>query len=189
MNTVKPLPFDPSKLRGLSERLIVSHHENNYGGAVKNLNLTEEELARVTKDTTPLLVAALKVASVLPENTRRRTCSVVRYRATETGPAGRLRSRVQAPRAIPHLQRAGGAARRAARGRRRARGLHDRDVSRSCGHRARPARGRLAGPPLCPGARIEACDPVAQGADRSELAARPARVRARARPGTRWAPL
>src|SRR5438132_8143140 len=60
MNTIKPLPFDPSKLRGLSQRLIVSHHENNYGGAVKNLNLTEEELARITKDTPPLVVAALK---------------------------------------------------------------------------------------------------------------------------------
>ena len=60
MHAVKPLPFDASKLRGLSERLIVSHHENNYGGAVKNLNRTEEELARVTKDTPPLLVAALK---------------------------------------------------------------------------------------------------------------------------------
>src|SRR5438552_9702344 len=60
MHSVKPLPFDPSKLRGLSERLIVSHHENNHGSAVKNLNLTEEELARVTKDTPPLLVAALK---------------------------------------------------------------------------------------------------------------------------------
>ena len=60
MHSVKPLPFDPSKLRGLSERLIVSHHENNYGGAVKNLNRTEEELSRVTKDTPPLLVAALK---------------------------------------------------------------------------------------------------------------------------------
>ena len=60
MHTVKPLPFDPSKLRGLSERLIVSHHENNYGGAVKNLNRTEEELARVSNDTPLLLVAALK---------------------------------------------------------------------------------------------------------------------------------
>ena len=60
MHTVKPLPFDPSKLRGLSERLMVSHHENNYDGAVKDLNRTEEELARVTKDTPPLLVAALK---------------------------------------------------------------------------------------------------------------------------------
>jgi len=48
MHALQPLPFDPSKLRGLSERLVVSHHENNYGGAVKNLNRTEEELARVT---------------------------------------------------------------------------------------------------------------------------------------------
>jgi len=53
MHSVKPLPFDPSKLRGLSERLMVSHHENNYDGAVKDLNRTEEELARVTKDTPP----------------------------------------------------------------------------------------------------------------------------------------
>lgn len=41
-----PLPLDPTKLRGLSERLIRQHHENNYGGAVKNLNRAEEELAR-----------------------------------------------------------------------------------------------------------------------------------------------
>ena len=60
MHTVKPLPFDASNLRGLSERLIVSHHENNYGGAVKNLDRTEEELARINKDKTPLPVAALK---------------------------------------------------------------------------------------------------------------------------------
>ena len=60
MHAVKSLPFNPARLRGLSEKLIVSHHENNYAGAVKNLNRTEEELARVTKDTPPLLVAALK---------------------------------------------------------------------------------------------------------------------------------
>jgi hypothetical protein len=30
---IRPLPFNPSRLKGLSERLIVSHHENNYGGA------------------------------------------------------------------------------------------------------------------------------------------------------------
>ena len=50
MHAVKPLAFDASKLRGLSERLVVSYHENNHGGAVKNLKRTEEELARVTKD-------------------------------------------------------------------------------------------------------------------------------------------
>ena len=34
---ILPLPFDPAKLRGLSERLLQSHHQNNYGGAVKRL--------------------------------------------------------------------------------------------------------------------------------------------------------
>ena len=57
---IRPLPFNAAGLKGLSERLIVSHHQNNYGGAVRNLNRVEEELARVTKDTPPPIVAALK---------------------------------------------------------------------------------------------------------------------------------
>ena len=57
---IVPLPFDPAKLKGLSERLLRSHHENNYGGAVKNLNKVEEELARVNKDTPGFLVGGLK---------------------------------------------------------------------------------------------------------------------------------
>ena len=31
----------------MSERLIISHYENNYGGAVKRLNLIEEKLAEL----------------------------------------------------------------------------------------------------------------------------------------------
>lgn len=58
--SLAPLPFDPKKLKGLSERLIVSHHENNYGGAVKNLNKVEEELARVNKDTPGFIVSGLR---------------------------------------------------------------------------------------------------------------------------------
>jgi Fe-Mn family superoxide dismutase len=57
---VEPLSFDPAKLNGLSERMMRSHHENNYTGAVKNLNRAEQELAAVTKDTPPFLVAALR---------------------------------------------------------------------------------------------------------------------------------
>src|SRR5262245_38269047 len=57
---LKPLPFDARKLNGLSERLIVSHHENNYGGAIKNLNKVEEELARVAADTPTFVVGGLK---------------------------------------------------------------------------------------------------------------------------------
>ena len=57
---VVPLPFDPTKLKGLSERLLVSHHDNNYAGAVKNLNKVEEELSKVTKETPGFLVAGLR---------------------------------------------------------------------------------------------------------------------------------
>jgi superoxide dismutase, Fe-Mn family len=59
-HAVVPLPFDPTKLRGISEQMIVSHHDNNYAGAVKNLNKVEQELARVTKDSPGFLVAGLK---------------------------------------------------------------------------------------------------------------------------------
>ena len=59
-HAVKPLPFDPKNLRGLSERLIVSHHDNNYAGAVKNLNKVEEELSRLGADTPGFIVAGLK---------------------------------------------------------------------------------------------------------------------------------
>jgi superoxide dismutase, Fe-Mn family len=55
-----PLPFDPKGLRGFSERLIVSHHENNYAGALSNLNRVQEEITRVTKDTPPFIMAGLK---------------------------------------------------------------------------------------------------------------------------------
>lgn len=41
----KPLKFDPAKLRGLSERLIKSHWENNYQGSVKMLNAIRSRLA------------------------------------------------------------------------------------------------------------------------------------------------
>jgi Fe-Mn family superoxide dismutase len=35
-HAIKPLSFNPKKLRGISEKVIVSHHDNNYAGAVKN---------------------------------------------------------------------------------------------------------------------------------------------------------
>ena len=43
-HAMKPLSCDPAKLSGLSEKLIVSHYENNYGGAVKRLNSITEQL-------------------------------------------------------------------------------------------------------------------------------------------------
>jgi Fe-Mn family superoxide dismutase len=57
---VVALPFNPTKLKGLSERMIVSHHDNNYAGAVRNLVKVEGELAAVTKDTPAFVVNGLK---------------------------------------------------------------------------------------------------------------------------------
>ena len=41
---IQPLPFDPSTLNGLSEKLVRSHHQNNYSGAVKRLHAIRAEL-------------------------------------------------------------------------------------------------------------------------------------------------
>ena len=35
---IHDLPFDPAGIKGLSEKLLRSHHQNNYSGAVKRLN-------------------------------------------------------------------------------------------------------------------------------------------------------
>ncbi|MES2105513.1 MAG: Fe-Mn family superoxide dismutase [Pseudomonadota bacterium] len=42
---MQPLSCAPTKLTGLSEKLILSHYENNYGGAVKRLNAIQAQLA------------------------------------------------------------------------------------------------------------------------------------------------
>jgi Fe-Mn family superoxide dismutase len=40
----RPISFKPPRLNGLSWRLIASHYENNYGGAVRRLNAIQAEL-------------------------------------------------------------------------------------------------------------------------------------------------
>jgi Fe-Mn family superoxide dismutase len=46
----KPLPFDPAKLKGLSEKLMRSHWENNYGGSVRALNAVEQRLDAMMRE-------------------------------------------------------------------------------------------------------------------------------------------
>ncbi len=53
---MKPLSCDPAKLKGLSEKLIVSHYENNYGGAVKRLNAISDQLASLDFTIAPVYV-------------------------------------------------------------------------------------------------------------------------------------
>ena len=70
---LKPLAFDPAKLTGLSERLIRSHWENNYGGSVKALAVVKKRLgeALADKDLPPYVYNDLKREHLL------RTGSVV----------------------------------------------------------------------------------------------------------------
>jgi Fe-Mn family superoxide dismutase len=41
----KPLSLDPKSITGISEKVLVSHYENNYVGAVKRLNAIGAQLA------------------------------------------------------------------------------------------------------------------------------------------------
>src|SRR5438105_14994320 len=42
---IRPLLLKPQWMNGLSERLLVSHYENNYGGALRRLNAIRARLA------------------------------------------------------------------------------------------------------------------------------------------------
>jgi Fe-Mn family superoxide dismutase len=46
----KALSFDPKKLDGISEKMILSHWENNYGGSVKTLNAVNKKLSAAMAD-------------------------------------------------------------------------------------------------------------------------------------------
>ncbi|RXH42605.1 superoxide dismutase [Bradyrhizobium zhanjiangense] len=66
---VKPLSCDPSRIRGMSERMIISHYENNYGGAVKRLNLIDEKLAELDYASAPgFLINGLKREQLIATN-------------------------------------------------------------------------------------------------------------------------
>src|ERR1700730_1795617 len=51
---VRPLLLKPQWMNGLSERLLVSHYENNYGGALRRLNAIRTRLAALDWAHTPV---------------------------------------------------------------------------------------------------------------------------------------
>ena len=66
---MKHLGCDPQNVKGMSEKLVVSHYENNYGGAVKRLNLITEQLAGVDFSTAPnYLINGLKREELIATN-------------------------------------------------------------------------------------------------------------------------
>ena len=51
---IRPLLLKPQWMNGLSERLLVSHYENNYGGALRRLNAIRARLASLDWAHTPV---------------------------------------------------------------------------------------------------------------------------------------
>ena len=54
--TPKKLAFDPAKVPGLSEKLLTSHYDNNYSGAVRRLNAITAQLAALDVAAAPVFV-------------------------------------------------------------------------------------------------------------------------------------
>jgi len=67
-NQVKPLPFNAGKLKGLSEKLILSHHQNNYTGAVNRLNQIQRQIGNLPKDAQPYQMGSLKREELIATN-------------------------------------------------------------------------------------------------------------------------
>jgi superoxide dismutase, Fe-Mn family len=66
---VKKLPFEPSRIKGMSEKLLVSHYENNYTGAVKRLNAITAQLAGTDFAAAPVfIVNGLKREELIAAN-------------------------------------------------------------------------------------------------------------------------
>src|SRR5689334_7874342 len=53
---MKALACDPQQIKGMSEKLLVSHYENNYGGAVKRLNAITAQLGELDFTKAPVFV-------------------------------------------------------------------------------------------------------------------------------------
>ena len=65
----KPLPLDPKSIKGISEKVMVSHYENNYVGAVKRLNAIGAQLAELDFSKAPnFVINGLKREELIAAN-------------------------------------------------------------------------------------------------------------------------
>ena len=88
---IKPLPFDPKKIKGLSEKLLLSHYENNYSGAVKRLNAIAEQLAQLDWEKAPVFVInGLKREELIAANSMALHELYFAGLGEESRPAGKL---------------------------------------------------------------------------------------------------
>jgi superoxide dismutase, Fe-Mn family len=65
----KPMPVDPKSIAGISEKVLVSHYENNYVGAVKRLNAIGTQLAELDFAKAPnFVINGLKREELIASN-------------------------------------------------------------------------------------------------------------------------
>jgi len=90
---MKLLSCNPTKLKGLSEKLVVSHYENNYGGAVKRLNAITAQLDSLDFAIAPVFVInGLKREELIASNSMILHELYFDSLGSEGGPDGDLRS-------------------------------------------------------------------------------------------------
>jgi Fe-Mn family superoxide dismutase len=66
---IKPMSFDPKAIKGISEKVLVSHYENNYSGAVKRLNAITAQLAELQYAQAPVfMINGLKREELIAAN-------------------------------------------------------------------------------------------------------------------------
>lgn len=66
---IRPLTLTLDKLDGLSPKLLASHHENNYSGAVKRLNAIRQQLAALDWSASPVfMINGLKREELIAAN-------------------------------------------------------------------------------------------------------------------------
>ena len=67
---IAPIAVRPWALNGISERMLVSHYENNYGNALRTLNAVRRELAALEAGAPPYRLRALKREELVVANSR-----------------------------------------------------------------------------------------------------------------------
>jgi Fe-Mn family superoxide dismutase len=65
----KPMSFDPKAIKGISEKILVSHYENNYVGAVRRLTAIAAQVAELDYAKAPnFVVNGLKREELIATN-------------------------------------------------------------------------------------------------------------------------
>lgn len=87
----KALVFDPKKLDGISEKMIVSHHDNNYVGAVKRARLIEEKIVGLDSSANAFELGSLKREQMVALN----SMVIHEYYFDALGAAGTMSSKLK----------------------------------------------------------------------------------------------